>query len=66
MAWCSFAFCGESHDAAQSGDLDKVKALLKLDPDLVLSKDDRWNTPLRWAAAKGHKDVAELLRQQSR
>ncbi len=26
--FCRVAFCGEIHDAAKSGDLDKVKALL--------------------------------------
>ena len=29
LVWSSLAFCGEIHDAAESGDLEKVKALLK-------------------------------------
>jgi cytohesin len=49
------------HDAAMSGDLEKVKALLKDNPDLVFSKDAASKTPLYRAAALGHKDVAELL-----
>jgi ankyrin repeat protein len=62
LAWSSLAFCGEIHHAAASGDLEKVKALLKDNPDLVFSKDnDNSGTPLLWATANDHKDVAELL-----
>jgi ankyrin repeat protein len=55
------AFGGDIHDAAASGDLAKVQALLKDNPSLVFSKDDDGLTPLHWAAVMGHKDVAELL-----
>jgi len=44
--------------------LAKVQALLKGHPDLVFSKASKANkggTPLHWAAAGSHKDVAELL-----
>ena len=58
---CRLAFCGEIHDATRDGDLAKVKALLKDNPDLVFSKDDAGRTPLHWAAAKGYKEMAELL-----
>jgi len=62
LAWCSLAFCGEIHDAAKAGDLEKVKTLLKDKPGLVLSKDDKYGlTPLHLAAFSGHQDVAELL-----
>ena len=61
LALSSLAFCGEIHDAATSGDLEKVKTLLKNNPDLVFSKDNFNNTPLHATADKGHKDVAELL-----
>ena len=62
LVWSGLAFCGEIHVAAKSGDLEKVKALLKANPDLVSSKDDKFGgTPLHLAAATGHKDVAELL-----
>jgi ankyrin repeat protein len=47
--------------AAKSGDLAKVTALLKDNPELVSSKDDYGDTPLHWAALNGHKDVAEFL-----
>ena len=49
------------HDAAKAGDLAKVKALLKEDPDLVSTKDSNGETPLHTAAVSGHKDVVELL-----
>lgn len=38
LAWRSPAFCGEIHDAARLGDLVKVKALLKANPDLAFSR----------------------------
>ena len=60
-AWSSPAFCGEIHDAAENGDLEKVKALLKDNPNLVFSKDDYGAMPLHYAAQGGRKDVVELL-----
>ncbi len=61
LAWSNVAFCGEIHDAARSGDLEKIKALVKSNPELAFSKDDKGETPLYWAAAWGHKDAAEFL-----
>ena len=61
LAWNGVAFCGEIHHAAYDGDLDKVKALLKDNPDLVFSKDELGLTPLHTAAAGGHKEMVELL-----
>ena len=61
LAWSGPAFCGEIHDAVRDGDLAKVQALLKGNPDLVSSIDQWGETPLHWAADRGHKDVAELL-----
>ena len=52
---------GTFHEAAEDGDLEKVKALLKGNPRLVFRKDDEGQTPLHVAASKGHKDVAKLL-----
>ena len=48
-------------DAAALGDLEKVKALISGNPDLVFSKDGGGETPLYYAAFYGHKDVVELL-----
>jgi len=48
------------HDAAKTGDLKQVKALLKQGID-VNSKNKQGATPLHWAAFKGHVDVAKEL-----
>ena len=63
LACGSLAFGGEIHDAAKKGELEKVKKLLKDNPELVFSKseDSVGYTPLHWAAYNGHKDVAESL-----
>ena len=67
LAWSSLVLtgCGGGgiHHAAQIGDVEKVKALLKDTPDLVLSTNYTGFTPLHCAAEKGHKDVADLLQQ---
>src|ERR1035438_6337405 len=59
LAWGGPAFCGEIHDAAGIGDLARVQALLKSDPYLVFSKDPQGATPLHFAAASDHQDVAQ-------
>jgi len=65
LVWSRLAFCGEIHDAAKAGDLEKVKALLKANPDLVFSKDEHdpayGGTPLHLAVRYDHKDVVEFL-----
>jgi ankyrin repeat protein len=57
------AVCGEIHDAVKTGDLAKVKALLKDNPELVFSKDNGLfdATSLHLAALYIHKNIAELL-----
>ena len=62
LAWCGLAYSGEIHDAARYGELEKVKALLKDNPDLVFSHE--WAsgyTPLQMAACMGHLDIVTLL-----
>ena len=55
-------FCGPIHDAVRAGDLDKVKALVKENPELVSSKDEKYGqTPLHIAAFNDRKEVAEFL-----
>ncbi len=60
LTWSSTAFCDEIHDAAGQGDVKEVEALLRREPDLAFSKNDRGQTALHYAAY-GHKDVAEVL-----
>ena len=48
-------------DAANRGDLEQVKALLKGNPNLVFRKDTIGMTALHLAAKNGHKGTAELL-----
>ena len=61
LAWSSLAFCGEIHNAAHAGDLEKVKALLKDNPGLVFTTDDSRLTPLHCAAMNDQQKVVELL-----
>jgi hypothetical protein len=61
LGWSSPVFGSEIHDAAKDGDLLKVQALLKSNPDLVSSKDGLGMTALHWAASKGRKEVAAFL-----
>ena len=50
------------HEATRVGDVDKVKALLQENPNLVFSTEETagW-TPLQAAAYRGFEDLAELL-----
>jgi ankyrin repeat protein len=66
---CLLVSCGkknarsdEIYYAAANGELGKVKALLKTNPDLISSKEDKFGyTPLHLATQEGHKDVVAYL-----
>jgi ankyrin repeat protein len=60
LVWCGFAFCGEIHDAAGKGGLDKVKALLKVNPDLVFDKDEDGASPLHYVAFPNNRFLANI------
>jgi ankyrin repeat protein len=51
------------HEAVERGDLEKVQALLKDNPNLVFSKGEYGRTPLHVATQMGHRHIAQLLRQ---
>lgn len=53
--------CGPIHEAAKTGDLAKVRAMLNGQPNLVSARDECGMTPLHLAAQHGQKDVAQLL-----
>jgi ankyrin repeat protein len=55
------AFSDPIHSAAEKGDLPKVTALIKGDPNLVSAKDKMGMTPLHVAAKNDRKDVVEFL-----
>jgi TonB family protein len=61
LVWSSLALRGEIHDAARNGDFQKIKALLRENPELVSIKDEYGYTPLHLAARKGQKDAVEML-----
>ena len=49
------------HEVARDGKLEKVKAWINYNPDLVFSRKSDGSTPLHWAATGGHKDVVMFL-----
>jgi ankyrin repeat protein len=51
----------EIHDAAKTGNLSLVRALLEKNPALVEAKDDLARTPLHWACRGVHLEVVRLL-----
>ena len=58
----STAMADPIHDAAKTGNVEQVRQLIAKSAD-VNAKDDMGVTPLGFAAGKGHKDVAELLKK---
>jgi ankyrin repeat protein len=48
-------------EAAENGDIAKVRALLKDNPNLVFSKNLKGSTPVHQAAWKGHGNIVKLL-----
>jgi ankyrin repeat protein len=61
LLWCSSsAFADPLHEAAKTGDLQKVQELLTHGA-YVNAQDSQAETPLHYAAAQGHKSVVEAL-----
>ncbi|MCP4573888.1 MAG: hypothetical protein GY838_16135 [bacterium] len=55
------AIAHEIHDAARSGDLAQVEALVAADPALAFRADERDCRPLHFACGGGHVQVMEFL-----
>jgi ankyrin repeat protein len=51
----------EIHDAAENGNLEKVKSLLQSNPGLVYRKDSTGRTALHYAAMNDTVEIAEAL-----
>jgi|GEM_PF-6820253 len=49
------------HLAATAGDLKSIQLMLDRNPELVNAKDDYQQTPLLWAASRGHSAIVEFL-----
>lgn len=52
---------GDIHEAAKSGNLEKVKQLVTHQPGVIHALDDDSDTPLHLAAAYGHLEVTQYL-----
>lgn len=62
LAFVRPAFCGDIQKAIKKRDIEKVKALLQQNPNLVSSKSGLLGeTPLSDAACRGQKEMVELL-----
>jgi ankyrin repeat protein len=62
VVWCSLAIGGEIHDAAEKGDLAKVKELLKSDASLLNARlPSNKATPLIFAITYCKPEVAKYL-----
>ena len=58
------ASADEIHDAVRSGDLDKVKNLLRTHAEWLNSPDQNQKTPLLLSLESGHIDIARYLIEQ--
>jgi ankyrin repeat protein len=61
MGWCAAIQGAEIHEAAELGDLEKVKACLEKDPKQINATDAKGRTVLARAARSGKKELVEFL-----
>jgi ankyrin repeat protein len=66
LTWSAVAFCGEIHDAAKAGDFEKIKVLLKANPELVNAKDKEGWTPLHYSALTNGRMIQDFWAEQRR
>ena len=61
MGWCVAIQGAEIHEAAELGDLEKVRAYLEKDPKQINATDPKGRTVLGRAARSGKKELVEFL-----
>jgi cytohesin len=61
MGWCGAIQGAEIHEAAELGDLEKVRAYLEKDPKQINATDSKGRTVLGRAARSGKKEFVEFL-----
>ena len=61
MGWCAALHGAEIHEAAESGNLAKVKACLAQDPKQINTLDAKGRTVLARAVCSGKKEVVEFV-----
>jgi len=61
MGWCVAIQGAEIHEAAELGDLERVKAYLSQDPKQIDLVDAKGRTVLARAARSGKKELVEFL-----
>jgi len=61
MGLWTTAHASEIHQAAEGGDLAKIRALIEKDAGLVDAKDENGRTPLHWAARGVHFELMKYL-----
>src|SRR5437763_13558490 len=61
MGWCGAIHGAEIHEAAELGDLERVKAYLSQDPKQIDLVDAKGQTVLERADSSGKQEVVEFL-----
>ena len=61
MGWCGAIHGAEIHEAAELGDLEKVRAYLEKDPKQINATDSKGRTVLGRADRSGKKELVEFL-----
>ena len=61
MGWCGATQGAEIHEAAELGDLEKVRAYLEKDPNQINATDSNGRTVLDRATRSGKKELVEFL-----
>jgi ankyrin repeat protein len=61
IGWCGAIHGAEIHEAAELGDLEKVRAYLEKDPKQINATDSKDRTVLGRAARSGKKELVEFL-----